>query len=148
MYLSIGAIVVMFMWWQFLTGKYPKITIYCFILPMVFGFIFTIHFHDGSVPALTGVKNVPVYSSMVLTLNTLPVPKQRFFFFIKTCCFFGYFYVIIPHCICIYILGIWGCVLLFLSSGPYYLTIPKGWFDYIVKLWRWGIRVMAYFRCL
>jgi len=61
--------------------------------------------------------------------------------------FLGYFYVIIPHCICIYILSIWGYILLFLSWWAILFTgkFPKGWFDYIVKLWRWGIRVMAYF---
>lgn len=146
---AIGVAVVMFIaWWAILfTGKYPE-KMFHFVLRF-YRWYFRVYlyfplFMTDQYPPFTGVKDVPAYSSMDFDIE-YPASLSRGTLLLKT--FFGYLYVIIPHCICIYILGIWGGILLFLSWWAILFTgkFPQGWFDYIVKLWRWGIRVMAYY---
>lgn len=59
--------------------------------------------------------------------------------------FFGFLYIAIPHGICLMFLGLGAqlCTLLaffiILFTGSY----PKGMFDFVVKVQRWGFRVNA-----
>lgn len=59
--------------------------------------------------------------------------------------FFGFLYIIIPHAFCLFFLGIWSLILVFLTWWVILFTgkYPRGFFDYQVKLMRWNLRVMA-----
>lgn len=148
-FFAIGAAFVMFIaWWAILfTGKYPE-RMFHFVLRF-YRWFFRVYIYypfcmTDQYPPFTGVKDVPGYTAMEFDIE-YPPTLSRGMLLVKT--FFGYIYVLIPHMFCIYFLALWGGILLFLSWWAILFTgkFPKGWFDYIVKLWRWGLRVMAYF---
>jgi len=59
--------------------------------------------------------------------------------------FFGFLYMVIPHYFCLFFLGIWGAILLFLTWWAILFTgrYPRAFFDYQVKLYRWNLRLSA-----
>lgn len=58
---------------------------------------------------------------------------------------FGIFYIFIPHYFCLFFLTIWGTILQFLTFWVILFAgrFPENWFDYQLKLRRWGFRVQA-----
>src|SRR5687767_10117998 len=59
--------------------------------------------------------------------------------------FFGFFYIALPHGICLMVLGLWGAILRFITFWIILFTgkYPKNYFEYQVKLMRWSLRVQA-----
>jgi hypothetical protein len=60
--------------------------------------------------------------------------------------FFGFFYVLIPHAICLIFLGIAAYFVIFIAWWAVLITgkYPKGMHDFVVGILRWGLRVNAY----
>lgn len=60
--------------------------------------------------------------------------------------FFGIFYVMLPHGICLVFLGIGSMFVGFLAFWIILFTgkYPKGMFDFVVGVQRWGLRVNLY----
>ena len=61
--------------------------------------------------------------------------------------FFGIFYILIPHGLLMIFPVIGASILVFLAFWAILFTgkFPKSWFDYIVKLFRWSLRVVSRF---
>ena len=60
---------------------------------------------------------------------------------------FGFIYVLIPHCIVLYFLGIAAVIF---AIGAWFIVLftgkyPAGMHNYIVSVMRWGLRVQIYF---
>jgi len=60
--------------------------------------------------------------------------------------FFGWLYVGIPHGIILALYYIAVAVVTFIAWWAILFTgvYPKGMFDFVIRMWRWGIRVTAY----
>jgi hypothetical protein len=60
---------------------------------------------------------------------------------------FGYFYVMIPHGVILSLYGVAVSVVMFISWWAILFTgkFPRGMFDFVVKYFRWSLRVTAYF---
>lgn len=60
--------------------------------------------------------------------------------------FFGVFYVMIPHGICLAFLGFGAAICGFIAFWVILFTgkYPKGMFDFVVGVQRWGLRVNLY----
>ncbi|MCE5224174.1 DUF4389 domain-containing protein [bacterium] len=146
---AIGAMFVMFIaWWAILfTGKYPE-RMFHFVLRFyrwIFrAYLYFPYYMTDTYPPFTGVKDVPGYDVMNFDIE-YPPTLSRGLLLLKT--FFGCVYVMIPHMFCLYFVGLWAGILLFLSWWAILFTgmFPQGWFNFIVKTQRWGMRVMAYF---
>jgi len=63
---------------------------------------------------------------------------------------FGYFYVIIPHAICLGIYEIGVGIVTFIAFWAILFTgkYPKGMFEFVVGYMRWGLRVGTYMMLL
>ncbi len=59
----------------------------------------------------------------------------------------GYFYVIIPHAICLAFIGIGASFVIFISFWAILFTgrYPEGMFRFVEGYYRWSARVSAYF---
>lgn len=59
--------------------------------------------------------------------------------------FFGWRYIIIPHGFCLFFLGIWSVILMFITWWAILITgrYPRSFFDYQVKLYRWNLRLSS-----
>ena len=59
--------------------------------------------------------------------------------------FFGWLYIAIPHFFLLLFIGIWGAILQFVAWWVVLFTgkYPQGWFEFQVKLQKWGLRVSA-----
>ncbi|NOZ45691.1 MAG: DUF4389 domain-containing protein [Chlorobi bacterium] len=57
--------------------------------------------------------------------------------------FFGWIYILIPHGFILAFLGIWSCILTFISFWAILFTgkYPKSFFEYQVNLQKWALRV-------
>ncbi len=63
---------------------------------------------------------------------------------------FGYWYVYIPHGICLWIYEIGVGIVTFIAFWAILFTgkYPRGMFDFVAGYWRWSIRVSAYMSLL
>jgi len=59
--------------------------------------------------------------------------------------FFGFIYIVIPHYICLMFLGLAAMLMTLVAFFAILFTgkFPKGMFDFVVNVNRWGIRLVA-----
>jgi hypothetical protein len=89
-------------------------------------------------------EDVPGYDTMTYTVD-YPETLGRGTLLLKT--LFGYFYVMIPHMFCLMFVGIGASFLSFFAWWTVLFTgkYPEGWFNYMVRLMRWGLRLIVYY---
>lgn len=146
-FFAVGAMFIMFCaWWCILfTGKYPE-RMFHFVLRFIRWYLRVcvyLGLMTDVYPPFTGVKEVPNYDVLNFDI-AYPEKLSIGMLLLKT--FFGSL-MIIPHMFCIYFVAIWASILLFLSWWAILFTgkFPQNWFDFIVRLQRWALRVMAYY---
>jgi hypothetical protein len=61
--------------------------------------------------------------------------------------FFGWLYILIPHAIALWVMGIVAAIISFIAFWAVLFTgkYPKGMFDFMVGVLAWGMRVQASF---
>jgi hypothetical protein len=59
--------------------------------------------------------------------------------------FFGFLYIVIPHSVLLFFLGIWSAMLGFITFWIVLFTgrFPQSFFEFQLKLMRWGVRLQA-----
>ncbi len=59
--------------------------------------------------------------------------------------FFGFIYIMLPHMVVMWIIGIWASILAFIAFWVILFTgrYPESWFEFQVKFQSWGLRLNA-----
>jgi hypothetical protein len=59
--------------------------------------------------------------------------------------FFGWIYIMIPHCFLLFFVAIWSLILTFISFFAILFTgrYPKSFFEFQVGMYRWNVRLNA-----
>ena len=137
------SVVTFIAWWVILfTAKYPK---------GMFNFVIRYWRWDIRVSAYLSLLTdaYPPFSgdeldTPVKFLIEYPENLSRGKLLLKT--FFGWLYVGIPHGIILIFYGIAVSVVTFIAWWVILFTAkyPKGMFNFVIRYWRWDIRVSAY----
>lgn len=139
------SVVTFLSWWAILfTGAYPR-GFFDFVIKYMRWAIrvnaYTTLLTDAY-PPFNGNENVE--GSPVTFSIEYPESLSRGLLLLKT--FFGAIYVGIPHGIILMFYAIAVSVVMFISWWAILFTgkYPRGMFDFVVKYWRWALRVSAY----
>lgn len=139
----VGAILSFIAWWAVLfTGKYPK---------SFFEFQLGLLKWNTRVNArmLNLVDGYPAFGNSADDNNVkvnIPYPESLSRGILLLRMFFGMFYVMIPHGICLLFRGIATYFVVFIAWWVVLITgkYPKGMFDFVVGTIRWATRINIY----